>query len=95
MMDFASAIAKKTTPVSHSRLGLEVVLALEGLEASLRAHGEPTPVRSAKDVLAGGRDRAAVAPGSNGNGAAAASPPQGSGLNGHGRNGGNGRRRGA
>ncbi len=52
LKDFASAIVEGTTPVSSSRLGLEVVFALEALEKSLHAHGEPVSVRSADDVRA-------------------------------------------
>lgn len=57
LKDFASAILEKTTPVSNSRLGLEVVLGLEALEKSLHARGEPVPVRSVDEVLAGSRQR--------------------------------------
>jgi predicted dehydrogenase len=53
LKDFASAILEGTTPVSNSRLGLEVVLGLEALETSLHAQGDSTPVRSADEVLAG------------------------------------------
>jgi predicted dehydrogenase len=51
LKDFASAIVEGTTPVSNSRLGLEVVLGLEALERSLHAHGEPRSVRSVDRVL--------------------------------------------
>lgn len=57
LKDFASAILEGTTPVSNSRLGLEVVLGLEALERSLHARGEPVAVRSAGEVLAGSRQR--------------------------------------
>lgn len=57
LRDFASAILEGTTPVSNSRLGLEVVLGLEALEKSLHGRGEPVPVRSADEVLAGSRQR--------------------------------------
>jgi predicted dehydrogenase len=57
LKDFASAILEKTIPVSNSRLGLEVVLGLEALEKSLHARGEPVPVRSVDEVLAGSRQR--------------------------------------
>jgi predicted dehydrogenase len=57
LKDFASAILEGTTPVSSSRLGLEVVFALEALEQSLHAHGEPVAVRSADAVLAMARQR--------------------------------------
>jgi predicted dehydrogenase len=50
LSDFASAIRKGTTPVSSPRLGLEVVFALQALERSLYANGEPVKVRSADDV---------------------------------------------
>jgi len=50
LADFASAIREGTTPVSSPRLGLEVVFALEALERSLHAKGEPVKVRSADDV---------------------------------------------
>jgi predicted dehydrogenase len=52
LKDFASAITEGTTPVSSSRLGLEVVFALEALEKSLHANGEPVAVRSADAVRA-------------------------------------------
>lgn len=55
LKDFASAILEGTTPVSSARLGLEVVFALEALEQSLHAHGEPVTVRSADRVLASAR----------------------------------------
>jgi predicted dehydrogenase len=51
LKDFASAILEGTTPVSNARLGLEVVLALEGLEKSLHGRGEPTPVQPASEAL--------------------------------------------
>jgi predicted dehydrogenase len=57
LKDFASAILEGTTPVSSSRLGLEVVLGLEALEHSLHADGESTPVPSVEETLAGGRQR--------------------------------------
>jgi predicted dehydrogenase len=50
LKDFASAIREGTTPVSSARLGLEVVFALQALERSIHAHGEPVKVRSADDV---------------------------------------------
>jgi len=53
LKDFASAILEGTVPVSSSRLGLEVVFALEALQESLHAHGVPVAVRSTDDVLAG------------------------------------------
>ena len=55
LLDFASAIRQGTTPVSSPRLGLEVVFALEALERSLHAKGEPVKVRSADDVRARNR----------------------------------------
>ena len=55
LKDFASAILEGTTPVSNSRLGLEVVLGLEALERSLHGRGEPVAVRSVDEVLAGTR----------------------------------------
>jgi predicted dehydrogenase len=51
LQDFASAIREGATPVSSSRLGLEVVLGLEALEASLHAEGKPVQVRSVDEVL--------------------------------------------
>jgi predicted dehydrogenase len=51
LKDFASAILEGTTPISNAQLGLEVVFALEALETSLQAHGEPVVVRSVDDVL--------------------------------------------
>jgi predicted dehydrogenase len=44
LKDFASAILEDTTPVSSSRLGLEVVLGVEALERSLESRGEPIAV---------------------------------------------------
>jgi predicted dehydrogenase len=61
LKDFASAIRQGTTPVSSPRLGLEVVFALEALERSLHAHGEPVKVRSADDVRSRNRSPVAVA----------------------------------
>jgi predicted dehydrogenase len=55
LRDFASAILEGTTPVSNSRLGLEVVLGLQALEQSLRERGRPIPVRQVDEVLSGGR----------------------------------------
>ena len=52
LRDFAAAIADGTTPVSNSRLGLEIVLGLEALEQSLANRGEPVAVRSAAETLA-------------------------------------------
>jgi predicted dehydrogenase len=46
LKDFASAILENTTPVSSSRLGLEVVLGVEALERSLESRGEPIAVAS-------------------------------------------------
>jgi predicted dehydrogenase len=51
LRDFASAILEGTTPVSNSRLGLEVVIALEALERSLDGRGEPVAVRSVEEAL--------------------------------------------
>lgn len=55
LKDFASAIRFGTTPVSHSRLGLEVVLGLEALEASLHSRGKPVAVRSVDEALRAGK----------------------------------------
>ncbi len=52
LRDFAAAITDGTTPVSNSRLGLEIVLGLEALEQSLANRGEPVAVRSAAETLA-------------------------------------------
>ena len=52
LKDFASAIREGTTPVSNALLGLEIVLGLEALEKSLRAHGEPAPVASVEETFA-------------------------------------------
>jgi predicted dehydrogenase len=60
LADFASAIRKGTTPVSSPRLGLEVVFALQALERSLYANGEPVKVRSADDVRSRSRQPAAI-----------------------------------
>ncbi len=51
LKDFASAILEGTTPASSSRLGLEVVLALQALERSLESRGEPVTVSSVDQVL--------------------------------------------
>jgi predicted dehydrogenase len=50
LRDFAAAIREGTVPVSNSRRGLEIVLALEALEASLARRGEPVAVRSPTDL---------------------------------------------
>jgi predicted dehydrogenase len=50
LQDFASAILEGTTPVSSSRLGLEVVLGLQALERSLESRGEPVTVPSVEQV---------------------------------------------
>jgi predicted dehydrogenase len=55
LQDFATAIQGGATPVSSSRLGLEVVLGLEALEQSLANRGEPVAVRPVDEVLASGR----------------------------------------
>jgi predicted dehydrogenase len=55
LKDFASAILEGTTPASSARLGLEVVFAIEALEKSLHARGEPVAVRSVEDALVGAR----------------------------------------
>jgi predicted dehydrogenase len=60
LSDFASAIRKGTTPVSSPRLGLEVVFALQALERSLYANGEPVKVRSADDVRSRSRQPVAA-----------------------------------
>jgi predicted dehydrogenase len=52
LRDFATAIHEGTTPVSSSRLGLEVVLGLEALEQSLANRGEPVQVQAVEEVLA-------------------------------------------
>jgi predicted dehydrogenase len=58
LKDFASAILEGTKPASSSRLGLEVVLALQALERSLESRGEPVTVAPVDQVL---RRRAAAA----------------------------------
>jgi predicted dehydrogenase len=63
LQDFATAIREGTTPVSNSRLGLEIVLGLEALEQSLANRGEPVAVRSVDEVLAAGRQTLAAGPG--------------------------------
>ncbi len=55
LQDFAMAIQTGNTPVSNSRLGLEIVLGLEALEQSLANRGEPVAVRPVDEVLAAGR----------------------------------------
>ena len=71
LQDFASAIREGTTPVSNARLGLEIVLGLEALEQSLHARGEPLPVPSVDEALAGALLRRIAATGT----AATASVP--------------------
>ncbi len=61
LRDFASAIREGTTPTSNARIGLEVVFALEALERSLHAKGEPVKVRSADDVRARNRQPLTIA----------------------------------
>jgi predicted dehydrogenase len=51
LRDFSMAITDGTTPVSNSRLGLEIVLGLEALEQSLANRGEPVAVRPVEEVL--------------------------------------------
>jgi predicted dehydrogenase len=62
LQDFAAAIRTGTTPVSNSRLGLEIVLGLEALEHSLANQGEPVAVPAVDEVLAAGRQTLAVSP---------------------------------
>jgi predicted dehydrogenase len=62
LQDFAAAIREGTTPVSNSRLGLEIVLGLEALEQSLANRGEPVAVRPVDEVLAAGRQTLAAGP---------------------------------
>jgi predicted dehydrogenase len=57
LSDFAAAILEGTKPASNSKLGLEVVLALEALEKSLHARGEPVAVCQVDDLLADRRAR--------------------------------------
>ncbi len=45
LQDFARAIRTGRVPRSHSRLGLETVMAIEAAEASLRLGGEPVALR--------------------------------------------------
>jgi predicted dehydrogenase len=58
LKDFAEAIRTGSTPVSNSRLGVEIVLGLEALEQSLHAQGEPVAVPAVDDVLAAVRQPA-------------------------------------
>jgi predicted dehydrogenase len=60
LKDFASAILEGTTPISSAKLGLEVVFALEALERSLQAGGEPVIVRSHEAALMSQRARQAA-----------------------------------
>ena len=62
LQDFSSAIRTGTTPVSNSRLGLEIVLGLEALEHSLANRGEPVAVPPVDEVLAAGRQTLAAGP---------------------------------
>jgi predicted dehydrogenase len=69
LKDFAAAIRQGATPVSHPRLGLEIVLGLEALEESLRRQGAPVPVRSVEDAMAGVNGGSApLLPAGSGNG---------------------------
>jgi predicted dehydrogenase len=67
LLDFASAISEGTTPVSNSRLGLEIVLGLEALEQSLANRGEPVAVRSVAETMAAASPHG-LAASRNGNG---------------------------
>jgi predicted dehydrogenase len=58
LKDFAEAIRQGTTPVSNARLGVEIVLGLEALEASLHGQGQPVAVRAVDEVLADARQPA-------------------------------------
>jgi predicted dehydrogenase len=62
LQDFAAAIHTGSTPVSNSRLGLEIVLGLEALEHSLANQGEPVAVPPVDEVLAAGRQTLAAGP---------------------------------
>jgi predicted dehydrogenase len=62
LQDFAAAIRTGSTPVSNSRLGLEIVLGLEALEHSLANQGEPVAVPPVDEVLAAGRQTLAAGP---------------------------------
>ncbi|HEY1358485.1 MAG TPA: Gfo/Idh/MocA family oxidoreductase [Thermoleophilaceae bacterium] len=46
LLDFAVAIRHGSRPLSSAEFGLEIVLALEALQESLRDHGRPVRVRS-------------------------------------------------
>jgi predicted dehydrogenase len=50
--DFARAILTGSTPVSHAQLGLEVVTAMEAVEASLARGGEPVILDAVKQAAA-------------------------------------------
>lgn len=63
LQDFAAAIREGSTPVSNSRLGLEIVLGLEALERSLANQGEPVAVPPVDEVLATGRHNLSAVPG--------------------------------
>jgi predicted dehydrogenase len=52
MKDFVAAITVGDTPISSSRLGLEVVRTLEAVERSLAEGGKPVPVESGPPVPA-------------------------------------------
>src|SRR4051812_20278935 len=51
LKDFAEAIRQGATPVSNARLGVEIVLGLEALEASLHNQGRPVAVDSAAEAV--------------------------------------------
>lgn len=53
LRDFAAAIREGGKPVSNAALGLEIVLGLEALDASLRSRGKPVAVRPAAELLTG------------------------------------------
>jgi predicted dehydrogenase len=62
LRDFAAAIRDGGTPVSNSRLGLEIVLGLESLEESLHSNSAPRPVRPVDQVLAEAGAATAIEP---------------------------------
>jgi predicted dehydrogenase len=77
LQDFARSIREGSEPRSSAKLGLQIVLALEALESSLRRRGEPVAVQSAAELL--GASASAL----NGNGYHG----NGNGHNGNGHNG--------
>jgi hypothetical protein len=50
LSDFASAILTGSTPKSHAQLGLDVVIVMEAIEASLASGGQPVNLETASEA---------------------------------------------